>query len=223
MLAAQAQPLTLVGGALGLAVAALVGLTVGIEREWSGHATGPGARFAGARTFFLLGGLGGLVGWLMMAGGILLGAVLLGGAVLLVSDRLRGRRAPRAGRSRRHHRGGGPRRPRAGHRGGTRIPASRERGGGRGRHRAEREEPDPRIRAAPRRLGAARRAPICRAGAGRPAAAPPGTVRPLRRHPARSRSGSWSSSFRGSTSWASSPGAWSAPRGDTVSRGWWAG
>jgi uncharacterized membrane protein (DUF4010 family) len=85
LFAAQTQPLTLVGGGLGVAVAALVGLTVGIEREWSGHATGPGARFAGARTFLLLGGLGGLAGWLMLAGGMALAAVLLAGAVLLVS------------------------------------------------------------------------------------------------------------------------------------------
>ena len=48
--------------ALRLAVAALAGLAVGIEREWSGHASGPGARFAGVRTFFLLGLLGGLAG-----------------------------------------------------------------------------------------------------------------------------------------------------------------
>jgi uncharacterized membrane protein (DUF4010 family) len=45
-----------------LAVAALAGLAVGIEREWSGHATGPTARFAGVRTFFLLGLLGGFAG-----------------------------------------------------------------------------------------------------------------------------------------------------------------
>ena len=45
-----------------LAVASIAGLAVGIEREWSGHASGPGARFAGARTFFLLGLLGGLAG-----------------------------------------------------------------------------------------------------------------------------------------------------------------
>jgi len=85
LLAAQAEAPTLVGGGLGLAVAALVGLTVGIEREWSGHATGPGARFAGARTFFLLGGLGGLAGWLLLAGGALLAAVLLAGGALLIS------------------------------------------------------------------------------------------------------------------------------------------
>jgi len=51
--------------ASGLAVAALAGMAVGIEREWSGHATGPGARFAGVRTFFLIGVLGGLAGWLI--------------------------------------------------------------------------------------------------------------------------------------------------------------
>ena len=45
-----------------LAVAAVAGLAVGVEREWSGHATGPEARFAGVRTFFLLGLLGGLAG-----------------------------------------------------------------------------------------------------------------------------------------------------------------
>jgi len=51
-----------------LAVAGLAGLAVGIEREWSGHATGPSARFAGVRTFFLLGLLGGLAGWLIEGG-----------------------------------------------------------------------------------------------------------------------------------------------------------
>lgn len=66
-----------------LGVAALAGLAVGIEREWSGHATGPAARFAGARTFFLLGILGGLSGWLTAAGLALLGALILGGAIAL--------------------------------------------------------------------------------------------------------------------------------------------
>jgi len=85
LFAVQTQPPSLVGGGLGLAVAALVGLTVGIERQWSGHATGPGARFAGARTFFLLGGLGGLAGWLVLVGALPLAAVLLAGAALLVT------------------------------------------------------------------------------------------------------------------------------------------
>jgi uncharacterized membrane protein (DUF4010 family) len=71
--------------AIGLAVAALVGLAVGIERQWSGHAVGPDARFAGARTFFLLGGAGGLAGVLSAEGAVALSAMLLGGAALLVS------------------------------------------------------------------------------------------------------------------------------------------
>jgi uncharacterized membrane protein YhiD involved in acid resistance len=45
-----------------LAVAGLVGLAAGIEREWSGHASGPGARFAGVRTSLLLGLVGGIGG-----------------------------------------------------------------------------------------------------------------------------------------------------------------
>lgn len=51
-----------------LSVAAVAGLAVGIERQWSGHASGPDARFAGARTFLLLGLLGGLAGWLFRGG-----------------------------------------------------------------------------------------------------------------------------------------------------------
>ena len=49
---------------LGLVIAALGGTAVGVERQWSGHADGADARFAGVRTFTLLGGLGGLAGWL---------------------------------------------------------------------------------------------------------------------------------------------------------------
>lgn len=45
---------------LGILVAALGGLAVGIERQWSGHATGPEARFGGIRTFTLLGGIAGI-------------------------------------------------------------------------------------------------------------------------------------------------------------------
>ena len=47
---------------IGLLIAALGGAAVGIERQWSGHADGPRARFAGIRTFTLIGGLGGLSG-----------------------------------------------------------------------------------------------------------------------------------------------------------------
>ncbi|MDH4132040.1 MAG: DUF4010 domain-containing protein [Gemmatimonadota bacterium] len=71
---------------LGLVIAGLVGLAVGIEREWSGHASGPAARFAGARTFFLIGLAGGLAGLLGAAGLALPAtAILLGVAALAVA------------------------------------------------------------------------------------------------------------------------------------------
>ena len=68
--------------ALDLLVAALVGLAVGVEREWSGHATGPDGRFAGARTFALLGAIGGFGGWFFRLGQPALGAVAVGSAAL---------------------------------------------------------------------------------------------------------------------------------------------
>ncbi|HEY5546954.1 MAG TPA: MgtC/SapB family protein [Gemmatimonadaceae bacterium] len=67
-----------------LLVAALAGLAVGLEREWSGHASGPLARFAGLRTFFLIGALGGVAGTLISQGAGAAGAVLLAGACSLV-------------------------------------------------------------------------------------------------------------------------------------------
>ncbi|HEY9384133.1 MAG TPA: MgtC/SapB family protein, partial [Gemmatimonadales bacterium] len=60
-----------------LAVSALAGMAVGVEREWSGHATGPQARFAGVRTFFLLGAIGGVAGWLLDSEAPLVAAALL--------------------------------------------------------------------------------------------------------------------------------------------------
>lgn len=81
----MAAPLVASEAAMGLAVAALVGLAVGIEREWSGHADGPDARFAGARTFLLLGGVGGVAGVLQGQEAMAIAAVLLGGAALLVT------------------------------------------------------------------------------------------------------------------------------------------
>jgi uncharacterized membrane protein (DUF4010 family) len=69
-----------------LAVAALVGLAVGIEREWSGHGSGPGARFAGVRTFLVLGLLAGVAGWLHETGRVAVAFVLLAsGAGLTVA------------------------------------------------------------------------------------------------------------------------------------------
>jgi uncharacterized membrane protein (DUF4010 family) len=68
---------------LRLAVAGLIGLAIGVEREWSGHASGPRARFAGVRTFFLLGLVGGIAGWLSTQDRLLLAAVLVGGSASL--------------------------------------------------------------------------------------------------------------------------------------------
>ena len=64
-----------------LGIAALLGLAVGIERQWSGHASGPTARFAGLRTFLILGIGGGLAGILSAVDRPIESAVLLGGAV----------------------------------------------------------------------------------------------------------------------------------------------
>jgi uncharacterized membrane protein (DUF4010 family) len=72
--------------AISLAIAALIGLGVGLEREWSGHASGPHARFAGLRTFLILGLLGGIAGLLAHAGFELLAAALaIGGVALAVA------------------------------------------------------------------------------------------------------------------------------------------
>jgi uncharacterized membrane protein (DUF4010 family) len=68
-------------GQLGLS--GLTGLAIGIEREWSGHASGPGARFGGVRTFLLLGLTGGIAGLLTREGWLAMGAVLVAGASLL--------------------------------------------------------------------------------------------------------------------------------------------
>lgn len=65
------------------AIAGLIGLAAGLEREWSGHASGPAARFAGLRTFFLLGLLGGIAGVLANASRAELAAILLAGGIAL--------------------------------------------------------------------------------------------------------------------------------------------
>jgi len=69
---------------LGVIVALLGGLAVGIERQWSGHASGPRARFGGIRTFALLGGFAGLSGWLWTEQAQLLAAVLVAAAAALI-------------------------------------------------------------------------------------------------------------------------------------------
>lgn len=68
-----------------LVIAALVGLAVGIEREWSGKARpGPDARFAGVRTFFLIGSIAGISGWLISRSLTLPATALLAGIITLV-------------------------------------------------------------------------------------------------------------------------------------------
>ncbi len=69
---------------IGIAIAALGGAAVGLEREWSGHAGGPQAHFAGIRTFTLMGGLAGVAGWLWSLGFQPVAIVLLAGATALV-------------------------------------------------------------------------------------------------------------------------------------------
>jgi uncharacterized membrane protein (DUF4010 family) len=69
---------------LGLLVAALGGAMVGLERQWSGHAHGPHARFAGIRTFTLIGGLAGLAGWLAVNGLMVIAAVLVAATAALI-------------------------------------------------------------------------------------------------------------------------------------------
>ena len=69
---------------IGLLIAALGGAAVGIERQWSGHADGPRARFAGIRTFTLIGGLGGLSGALWTLGLTSPAVVILGATAALI-------------------------------------------------------------------------------------------------------------------------------------------
>jgi uncharacterized membrane protein (DUF4010 family) len=69
---------------VGLLISTLGGAAVGLERQWSGHADGPDARFAGIRTFTMLGTLSGLSGWLWALGVTTLAAILCAGAVLII-------------------------------------------------------------------------------------------------------------------------------------------
>ena len=68
----------------GIAVAALGGAAIGIERQRSGHASGRDARLGGIRTFSLIGGLAGLAGYLATVGLTGIAVVLVGGSVALV-------------------------------------------------------------------------------------------------------------------------------------------
>jgi len=70
---------------LPLGIAALGGLAVGIEREWSARAAGETPRFAGVRTFLLIGLLGAMSVQLMNLVSVVAGAAILAaGAALIV-------------------------------------------------------------------------------------------------------------------------------------------
>ena len=71
-------------GTLGILVAALGGAAIGIERQRSGHASGPHARFGGIRTFTLIGGVAGIAGWLTTLNQVGLAIVLTAAASALV-------------------------------------------------------------------------------------------------------------------------------------------
>ena len=72
------------GGFAGVIVAILGGAAVGVERQQSGHATGPEARLGGIRTFTLLGTLAGIAGHLVVAELAIPAALLVSGALALV-------------------------------------------------------------------------------------------------------------------------------------------
>ncbi len=65
-------------------IATLGGTAVGLERQWSGHADGPSARFGGIRTFTMLGAVSGLSGWLLTLGEEAAAIVLLAGATAII-------------------------------------------------------------------------------------------------------------------------------------------
>jgi uncharacterized membrane protein (DUF4010 family) len=67
---------------LGLLIAALGGAAVGLERQWSGRTQ---LRFAGLRTFTMLGGIGGLAGLMWTHALGLPAVVLLSGATAIVA------------------------------------------------------------------------------------------------------------------------------------------
>lgn len=67
-----------------LIVATIGGAAVGVERQWSGHAEGEHARFAGLRTFTMLGLLGGLAGQMASGAQAWLGVLLVAAAGALV-------------------------------------------------------------------------------------------------------------------------------------------
>jgi uncharacterized membrane protein (DUF4010 family) len=78
---------------LHLAAATLGGAAIGLERQWSGKATGPEARFGGIRTFTMLGAVAGVAGALLAGGAPGLATVLLaaGGTLVVIGYAARSR------------------------------------------------------------------------------------------------------------------------------------
>lgn len=70
--------------AFDLGVATLGGAAIGLERQWSGHASGPAARFGGFRTFTLLGGISGLAGFLATGRLLPIAVVVLAASASLI-------------------------------------------------------------------------------------------------------------------------------------------
>jgi uncharacterized membrane protein (DUF4010 family) len=70
---------------LGVMVAVLGGAAIGIERQWSGHAEGPSAHFAGVRTFAMLGAIAGLGGWLSKTAPVIAGLLISGAVGLTIA------------------------------------------------------------------------------------------------------------------------------------------
>jgi hypothetical protein len=70
--------------ALGVVVAALGGAAIGVERQWSGHATGTHPHLGGVRTFTLGGGAAGLAGALATAGYGAVAATVVAGLVAVI-------------------------------------------------------------------------------------------------------------------------------------------
>ncbi|HYE88691.1 MAG TPA: MgtC/SapB family protein [Vicinamibacterales bacterium] len=81
------------GGFVGLIVAILGGAAVGVERQHSGHATGPDARLGGLRTFTLLGTIAGISGYLIDTGNLVpAGFLIAGGIAVIVAGYVRASR-----------------------------------------------------------------------------------------------------------------------------------
>ncbi len=72
------------GGFAGVIVAILGGAAIGVERQRSGHATGPDARLGGIRTFTMLGTTAGTCGLLIQSGYAIPAAILIAGGIAVI-------------------------------------------------------------------------------------------------------------------------------------------